>query len=705
MTFSLLANTIHLRRRASGSKKRRLRRIVSLAALLLASSEVAARADDLPSVKAPPTASGNPWSGYFVGGHLGYAWGDSSWSGAGTSGNFSISQPIDIFKESGSFVIGVSGGYNYVLPNFVLLGAVVDASFPSFPNVNNGLATGGVSNFISPTLGAASYGENVLMSGTARARIGYAPGPWLVYATGGLAWTRNQQTLAQQDSGTTDSPYLWRLGWVAGAGVETPILPNWTASLEYLYSGYGSKGSFFAANGTTVKSDFSQQELRAGVTYHFGDDTGPSSGASPWFDSDRVNFHAQATSVWQGYPSIRSPYEGQNSLPGSGQGRETVDLTLFAGVRLWQGAELWFNPEIDQGFGLSDTHGAAGFPSAESYKLGAEYPYARIQRLFIRQTLNLGGESQNVDADLNQFSGTQTANRVVLTLGRFAVTDIFDTNKYSNNAKGDFLNWANVNAGTFDYAGDGWGLTYGAAGEWYQDRWTLRAAIVDLQVVPGGGALNQLSYALDPTFNNFQMLGEIEERHELWGQPGKLKITGYLSRGRAGQYLEAVNLANETGIDASLALAEVRKYQSRPGVSANLEQQVNDTVGFFARIGWANPNVEPWSFTDVDAAAQAGFSVSGKLWNRPDDTVGIAGALNRISGVHESYFNAGGLGILIGDGQLPNPGLEEIFETYYSYALTSSTKLGLDYQLVANPAYNTQRGPANVFAGRIHWQF
>jgi high affinity Mn2+ porin len=86
-------------------------------------------------------------------------------------------------------------------------------------------------------------------------------------------------------------------------------------------------------------------------------------------DPDLVNFHGQTTFLEQGYPAIRSPYQGPNSLPGSGQGRETRDASLFAGVRLWRGAELWINPEIDQGFGLANTLGAAGFPSGEAYKV------------------------------------------------------------------------------------------------------------------------------------------------------------------------------------------------------------------------------------------------------------------------------------------------------------------------------------------------
>jgi high affinity Mn2+ porin len=102
---------------------------------------------------------------------------------------------------------------------------------------------------------------------------------------------------------------------------------------------------------------------------------------------------------------------------------------------------------------------------------------------------------------------------------------------------------------------------------------------------------------------------------------------------------------------------------------------------------------------------QAGVSVSGKLWGRPGDRVGVAGIINGISKDRAEFLNLGGLGILIGDGQLPHPGLEKILDAYYSYALTSSTKLSLDYQFIDNPAYNTDRGPVNLFTGRLHWQF
>ena len=125
-----------------------------------------------------------------------------------------------------------------------------------------------------------------------------------------------------------------------------------------------------------------------------------------------------------------------------------------------------------------------------------------------------------------------------------------------------------------------------------------------------------------------------------------------------------IALAQLTGQPADINA--VRVYRSRPGVSVNLEQQVSEYVGVFARAGWADGSVEPWDFTDVDRTVSGGVSLSGKLWGRQYDNVGVAATVNGISSIHQQFLNYGGLGILVGDGQLPNPGLERIIEAYYS---------------------------------------
>ena len=669
--------------------------LACLGALLVDGSTKAVDAADVLTKAPPPTApSEYDWSGFYVGGHLGYAWGNSKWTTApGLAGSLDLFQRFDVFKGTGSFFAGLQAGYDYMLVNRFVIGAEADASFPSVQNPE-GISIGGISTFSSP-VGLESYSETALSSGTLRGRIGYAPGNWLLYATGGFAWTYDRLTLTQLATGTTDMPFLWRLGWAAGAGVEVPVAPHWTASIQYLYTDYGHGKVLFANAGQRFDSDLSLQELRAGLNYRFGDDAAVANVSTRTPDPDIVNFHGQTTFTWQGYPAFRSPYQGPNSLPGGAQGRETADATLYVGVRLRQGAEIWINPEIDQGFGLGNTLGVAGFTSGEAYKIGFAYPYTRLQRAFIRQTIDLGGEALKVDAGINQFAGSQTANRLVITVGKFSVADIFDNNKYAHDPRNDFLNWAIIDTGTFDYAAEPWGYTLGAAAEWYQGNWTLRGGLFDLSILP-----NNLE--LDAHFQQFQWVGEIERRYELWGHPGKIAVTGFLNRGRMGTYEDAIALAQITGGPADIAA--VRQYRSRGGLSMNLEQEITSDLGAFVRAGVTNGDIEPYEFTDIDRTVAAGLALKGTQWGRPDDTFGLAGVVNGISREHEAFFNAGGLGILIGDGQLPHPGLEQIVESYYQFPVWF-WRVTLDYQFIANPAYNRDRGPVSVLGARLHAQF
>jgi high affinity Mn2+ porin len=413
--------------------------------------------------------------------------------------------------------------------------------------------------------------------------------------------------------------------------------------------------------------------------------------------SDDWGIHAQSTFVTQYHPGFSSAFRGPNSLDPHEQARETFDLTLYGGVRPWRGAEIWINPEVDQGFGLSDTRGVAGFPSGEAYKVGAVDPYLRIPRVFLRQTINLGGETSKVDAGLNLLAGSQTADRIVLTMGKFSVCDVFDTNRYANNSRNDFLNWSIIDAGSFDYAADAWGYTYGAAVEWYQDWWTIRTGLFNLSKIPNSREIDTR------VFDQYQFDQEFEGRHEIVGQPGKLKVLGFLSHGRMGSYEEATQIALQTGLPADIAA--VRKGHSRAGVSLDLEQQIIENIGIFGRVGWSQGQFEAFEFTDINKTASFGVSVSGKWWDRLDDTVGVAVAINDASAAAKRFFAAGGLGILVGDGRLVHSGDESILETYYSVSVFKGGKLTLDYQFVNNPAYNSDRGPVSIFGVRFHVEF
>ncbi len=169
-----------------------------------------------------------------------------------------------------------------------------------------------------------------------------------------------------------------------------------------------------------------------------------------------------------------------------------------------------------------------------------------------------------------------------------------------------------------------------------------------------------------------------------------------------GRFDDAVALASLTAMPADITA--VRQYRSHSGVSVNAEQELADDLGAFARAGFASGDIEPYEFSDIDSTAAAGFELKGRRWGRADDTVGLAGVVNGISGSHQAFLNAGGLGILVGDGRLPNPGAEGIVEAYYSLPLWS-WRATFDYQLIVNPAYNRDRGPVSVIGARLRSQF
>jgi high affinity Mn2+ porin len=423
-------------------------------------------------------------------------------------------------------------------------------------------------------------------------------------------------------------------------------------------------------------------------------DKSEDSTAQPISD-ERFAIHGQFTYVEQEVGGFKAPYAGSNSLTPR-RAKETTDLTLFLGARLWRGAEIWITPEIDQGFGLNNTLGVAGFPSGEAYKVGANYPYLRWPRAFVRQVIDLGGERESLEGVPNQLRGSRRLDRWVFTVGKFGVTDIFDTNQYAHDPRSDFLNWSTVDSGSFDYAADAWGFTVGAAAERYIGSWTVRAGVFDLSNIPN-------SIHLEPGFHEFQIVGEIEKRYALFGQTGRVLVTGYDSRGRMALLDEAIALAEATGTTPNPA--NVRRYRSRLGASVTLEQPLTADVGVFARIGKAAGNVEAYEFTDIDRSVEIGVSLKGPRWHRPNDTIGVAAVDNGISAIREQYLNAGGLGVLVGDGRLPHPGAEQIIETYYSLNVYSQVFLSLDYQWVKNPGYNTDRGPASIYAVRFHAQF
>ena len=405
------------------------------------------------------------------------------------------------------------------------------------------------------------------------------------------------------------------------------------------------------------------------------------------------NYHIANTDILQWQPSFPAKYSGPVSLQSSSQTAETVDLDAFAGLRLWTGAEMHVDGLFWQGFGLSQTRGIEAFPNAEAYKIGANRGNFAITRAFIRQTINLGGESHEVLDDALHLGGHQDDTRLVLTVGEMSALDIFDMNSYAGDPGRQFLNWAFVGNEAWDYPANSLGYITGAAAELYQNNWALRYGFLQMPRVANGMAIDK-AY-----LRAWGMVVEAERRFSLNSHPGAVRLEAFLNRARMGRYSDALD-----GGGGPPDVTLTRDYRFKYGFALNAEQELMRDVGVFARLGWNDGQEEGWVYSDVDRAASIGLSVAGSYWNRPNDTVGLAGVANGLSDTHKRYLEAGGVGILDGDGALTY-GVEKALEFYYNLAVWKSVHLTVDYQYVANPANNRDRGPVSALGGRVHWEF
>jgi high affinity Mn2+ porin len=407
------------------------------------------------------------------------------------------------------------------------------------------------------------------------------------------------------------------------------------------------------------------------------------------------NWHMQNTDIVQGYPSFPAKYSGPNSLPDGGETREIVSLDLYAGVRLWSGAEAHVDGLMWQGFGLDDTLGIEGFPNGEAFKVGTAVPNVNFARVFIRQTIGFGGEQEDVPDDQLTLAGKQDISRLTFTIGRFSVTDIFDNNAYAGDPRTQFMNWAFMANEAWDYPADPLGYITGFAAELNQPVWTLRYGFFQMPRVSNGSAL-------DPHFlEAWGMVTELERRYSIGDHPGTIRFLAYLNEADMGSYQAAVNNFNQGG---NIDITQTRAYRYKYGFGLNWEQEIVNNVGIFSRLGWSNGQTEAWVFSDVDYTASLGLSIKGEAWHRPDDTFGMAGVVNGLSKIHQEFFEDGGTGILAGDGNL-NYGWEKIIETYYDFKIWKSIHGAFDYQFVTDPAFNRDRGPVSIFGARLHWEF
>jgi hypothetical protein len=401
--------------------------------------------------------------------------------------------------------------------------------------------------------------------------------------------------------------------------------------------------------------------------------------------------HAQTTYIRQQKPAFDAPYSGTNSLLPQREKGYTFTATIFLAARAGD-TEFYFNPEFVSGVPLSDLHGLGGMTNGENQRgTGSEIRGYRA-RAFVRHTWNVGGAFEEQASDQNQVKTRHAAERIVLTAGNVSVLDVFDVMDYSRDARTQFFNWTSLTYGAWDFPADARGYTWGVALDYISPRWQAR---VGRFLVP----LESNGLKLDHNWRqHYGDVAEIEVPYTLAGRSAIARALVFRNRLNAGGYDDAIAAASPP--DVSL----VRRTQTKKGFGLSTQVELTEAVGAYLRAGWSDGRTEEFMFTEVDRSLAIGTLLKGGAWTRPNDKLGFAAYVNGLSRPHRDYLAKGGLGFFIGDGQL-NYSTERILETFYSFGLTKALSVSVDYQRIANPGYNRDRGPVDVFALRLHAEF
>jgi high affinity Mn2+ porin len=506
-----------------------------------------------------------------------------------------------------------------------------------------------------------------------------------------------------------DPPALLGIGAAATFAADDHLVRAASASEEppAAPQGKDNDAASTQANGEKAKDKDAEEKKESEEKK----DEGANAGPQCW------NFHAQTTVVVQGDSGFPAQYSGPNSLNSAGERQQTLAADLFAGLRLWKGAELHADLLMWQGFGLSQTFGVEAFPNADAYKAGTAIPDFTAAHLFIRQTFGLGGEQEDVPDGQLTLAGKQDISRLTFTVGRLSVTDVFDHNTYASDPHTQFLNWATAANLAWDYAADQIGFTTGLAVELNQPDWTLRYGFFQMPSVQNGfTAEDQIltwpgAGADGPFFRSWAMAVELERRYKVNDHPGAIRYLAWVNQADMASYAIAAAILQQnppgpglppgTGGDvppASMA------FRYKFGFGLNWEQELAKNVGVFSRVGWNDGHEEAWAYTDANWTASLGLSIKGERWHRPDDTLGLVGIFSGASREQQEFLEAGGLGIENGDGALSYD-CEKVMETYYSFPIGKTGQMMFDYQLVCDPAFNSARGPVSIFGARLHFDF
>lgn len=410
--------------------------------------------------------------------------------------------------------------------------------------------------------------------------------------------------------------------------------------------------------------------------------------------NERWNIFWQATSIGQYHGSFYSPYEGLNSLRDTPERDVSLTSTLYAGFRPFENTQIYLNGELAGGRGFSGVTGIADFPNGEMPRVASATPKPYLARAYIQQDFGFGSERESFESEENQLAGSRPMNRYTLIIGKFSAEDFFDNNAYSHDPRTQFMSWATMYNGAFDYPADTRGYTWGWVHELHTRNWSFRY-----------GALAEPKVANGPQFDRRFLrdrgdVFEIERRYATGPHQGAIRLLSSLLHTDSGTYGEAIQLAERTHTIPDVTLTR-HPGNLKYGFGISAEQAITRDAGVFTRLGWNDGKTESFAFTPIDRIATGGVSLVGRRWRRPEDIAASAFSAGGLSAVHAQYLAMGGLDFIIGDGQL-RYAPEYVWESYYNARVLRGAFAAFDLQHVSNPGYNQDRGPVWIESVRLH---
>ncbi|MGH9536596.1 MAG: carbohydrate porin [Terriglobales bacterium] len=419
----------------------------------------------------------------------------------------------------------------------------------------------------------------------------------------------------------------------------------------------------------------------------------PHSQTSPYWISGQDNI------IFQWHPSFGAPYSGANSFRPQPEHATSNVATIFLGYQISHTTEVFADVETADGGGLSDALGLAGFVNVDVVRNPQLGPSPYLARAMIRQIIPLSSESIETERGPLALATSLPVRRLELRVGKFGMADFFDLNDSGSDSHFQFMNWTVDNNGTYDYAADTRGYTFGVIAEYHDRNWAFRFGESLMPKVANGPDLD------------WNLRRARAENYEFEIHPGLIanrattvRLLSFVNHANMGVYRQAINdfLAGRTPRPEIRAhpLQTTVKY----GFGVNLEQELPHHVRGFARWGWNEGQHESYAYTEVDQTVELGADLAGNRWHRSQDKLGGVFVSNGISADHQRYLALGGLGFLLGDGAL-NYGRENIFESYYNAHLWRGIFAGADLQHINNPGYNRDRGPVLAPGLRFHLEF